>query len=247
MASSATIRLLLFDMDGVLVDVSGSYRRAIIETVYHFTGREVKPAQIQRLKDQGGYNDDWRLTHALIEEADMGVSFSRVVDEFQKRYRGDRWTGLIASETPLVEAAALDALRKGRILGIVTGRPEAEARFTIEKMGWKSYFPLLVPMEKQDRRGKPDPFPLQQALTMLAAAGVRVSPQEAAYVGDLGDDMEAARRAGMWAVGHVPPYLDPSHAGTLSERGAHAVITSMQDLGRALATLGATVEEAVEA
>lgn len=233
----APIRLLLFDMDGVLVDVSGSYRQAIVETVYHFTGREVSAAQIQRFKDKGGYNDDWRLTQALIDDAGMGVSFSRVVAEFQRRYRGDDWNGLIATETPLVDLATLDRLREGRILGIVTGRPEAEARHAIRTMGWTPYFPLLVPMEKQDGRGKPDPFPLQQALTMLSAAGVRVAPHEAAYVGDIGDDMEAARRAGMWAIGHVPPYLPSSHATTLTERGAHRVVTSLADLGPALARL----------
>ena len=37
------INALFFDMDGVLVDVSRSYRRAIEETVSHFTGREIEP------------------------------------------------------------------------------------------------------------------------------------------------------------------------------------------------------------
>ena len=33
-------RLLIFDMDGVLVDVTESYRQTIIETVKQFTGRD---------------------------------------------------------------------------------------------------------------------------------------------------------------------------------------------------------------
>lgn len=241
----ASLRLLLFDMDGVLVDVSGSYRQAIVETVYHFTGRDVTAAQIQRYKDRGGYNDDWRLAHALIDDAGMGVSFPRVVAEFQRRYRGPAWNGLIATETPLVDTATLDRLRARYLLGIVTGRPEAEARHALRTMGWTAYLPLLVPLEKQDGRGKPDPFPLQQALTMLAAAGVRVAPNETAYVGDLGDDMEAAHRAGMWAVGHVPPYLPETHAETLADRGAHCVVTSLADLDTALKALQAADPAAV--
>ncbi len=62
----AGLRLVLFDMDGVLVDVSRSYRRAIRETVRHFTGAYPEATAAQRLKDQGGFHDDWELTHALI-------------------------------------------------------------------------------------------------------------------------------------------------------------------------------------
>ena len=241
----ASIRLLLFDMDGVLVDVSSSYRRAIAETVYHFTGREVTDGQVQRLKDAGGYNDDWKVTHALVLEAGVDASFGRIVDEFQRRYRGDAWNGLITRETPLVRTETLLALKAGRIFGIVTGRPEAEARYALKANGWASLFPLLIPMEKQERRGKPDPYALQQAVAMLAACGVRVPTHEAAYVGDMGDDMLAARRAGMYAVGHVPAYLPAGHADLLAERGAHAVIRSMEDLPAALA--GLRPESVVEA
>ncbi len=239
MSHPISLRTVLFDMDGVLVDVSNSYRRAIVETAYYFTGREITGAHIQRYKDQGGYNDDWKLTHALIQEANMEVSYGRMVDEFQRRYRGDRWNGLITQEKPLVTADVLARVGKGRVLGVVTGRPEAEAKWAIEHFGWQKHLPLLVAMEHQDRRSKPDPYPLQRALAMLATVGMTVQPHEALYVGDTGDDVLAARRAGMWCIGHVPPYLDDrdAHATLLSERGAHAVIRSMADLPAALDTL----------
>jgi len=35
----ARSEVLVFDMDGVLVDVSDSYRETIIRTVAHFTGK----------------------------------------------------------------------------------------------------------------------------------------------------------------------------------------------------------------
>lgn len=239
MSIPLTFRTLLFDMDGVLVDVSKSYRKTIIDTVYYFTGREITGAQIQRYKDQGGYNDDWKLSHTLIQEASMDVSYGRMVDEFQRRYRGDNWNGLITQEKALVTKEVLDALLPGRVLGIVTGRPEAEARWAIDQFGWRKHFPLLVAMEQQDRRSKPDPYPLQRALAMLATVGMNVQPDEAVYVGDTGDDIIAARRAGMWCVGHVPPYIEEgdAHAHLLSERGAHAVIRSMDELPAALSRI----------
>jgi HAD superfamily phosphatase len=213
-------------MDGVLVDVSRSYRRAIEETVSHFTGREIEAGTIQRYKNLGGFNDDWKLTHAIVSDAGIRVSYGRVVEEFQRRYRGDNWDGFIAEEEPLVRIRTLEELsRDNRVLGIVTGRPGAEANWTLDRLGWRRYFPLVVPREKQEGREKPDPFPLLHALAILDAAGRKIEPGASTYVGDAVDDMKAARSAGMWAIGVVPPYLDKiQHAELLKSVGAHQVI-----------------------
>lgn len=221
-------KAILFDLDGVLVDVSRSYRRAIEETALHFTGRHIVPGTVQRYKDAGGFNDDWKLTQTIISDIGIRVPFSRVVEEFQRRYQGENWDGFIAEETPLIQTRTLEALGTGeRIFGLVTGRPEAEALWTLDRFGWRAFFPLVVPMEKQEGRGKPDPFPLQRALTILDAAGRRVLPEETVYIGDAVDDMVAARAAGMWAIGIVPPYDDldrDRHTALLYERGAHVVL-----------------------
>ena len=43
--------------------------------------------------------------------------------------------------------------------------------------------------------------------------------------------MAAARAAGLWAIGVVPPYVDAaSHEALLYERGAHTVIHNLKDL-----------------
>jgi HAD superfamily phosphatase len=232
MPEKPEIKAVLFDMDGVLVDVSRSYLRAVTETVFHFTGRQIQPSTIQRYKNRGGFNDDWKLTHAIILDSGMEVSLARVVDEFQKRYRGESWNGFIAEEPSLVRTPTLDRLaRDRRILGVVTGRPEAEARWTLERFGWKRYFPLLVAKEQQEERGKPDPFPLQRALALLGAAGMHVRPAEAVYIGDSVDDMVAARAAGLWAIGLVPPYLDTeAYDRLLRERGAQVVLRDAEGL-----------------
>ena len=105
---------------------------------------------IQRYKNRSGFNDDWSLTHALVVDSGMEVSLQRIINEFQRRYRGDDWNGFIQEETPLIETTTLEALRQsGYVLGIVTGRPEAEARWTLDRLGWKQIFPLLIAREKQ--------------------------------------------------------------------------------------------------
>lgn len=250
MPNSFQLKAILFDMDGVLVDVSRSYRRAIEETVAHFTGRDLLPGTVQRYKNLGGFNDDWKLTHAIVTDTSMDVPFSRIVEEFQRRYRGESWDGFIAEEPPMISAQTLERICTGdRIMGLVTGRPDAEARWTLDRLGWKRYFPLVVAKEKHEGRGKPDPFPLQHALGILDAVGRHIEPEEAAYVGDSVDDMQAARAAGMWAVGFVPPYVDlEAHTVLLRERGAHIVIHDLEALPDLLDTfaervaVGATME-----
>ncbi len=233
MLEKVELNALFFDMDGVLVDVSRSYRRAIEETVEQFTGRRILPGTIQRYKNVGGFNDDWKLTHAIVTDTSMTVPFSRVVEEFQRRYRGENWDGFIAEEPPLIQTTTLETLcSKARIMGIVTGRPDSEARWTLERFGWKKYFPLVVAKERQEGRLKPDPFPLSHALAILAAAGRRIQPEVTAYVGDTVDDMTCARKAGMWAIGFIPPYVEDKAEleRLLRERGAHVILNDIDEL-----------------
>ena len=58
-------------MDGVLAEVTESYREAIVQTVEHFTGRRIARDLIQDYKNQGGWNNDWALSQKIA--ADLGV------------------------------------------------------------------------------------------------------------------------------------------------------------------------------
>ncbi|AAG20647.1 TIGR01548 family HAD-type hydrolase [Halobacterium salinarum] len=55
---------VVLDVDGVLVDVAESYRRAIVEAVEHVYGDTIERADIQQFKDAGGFNNDWTVTDA---------------------------------------------------------------------------------------------------------------------------------------------------------------------------------------
>lgn len=69
------IKILIFDVDGVLVYVGDSYRKAITETVqYYFSDligfkldRYLMTLKdTQKFKIAGGFNDDWELTYAAV-------------------------------------------------------------------------------------------------------------------------------------------------------------------------------------
>jgi len=52
------VEAVVLDIDGVLVDVADSYRRAIVESVEHVYGDTIEKAAVQQFKDAGGFNND---------------------------------------------------------------------------------------------------------------------------------------------------------------------------------------------
>ncbi len=223
---------VLLDMDGVLVDVSGSYRRAIAETFAHFAGTPLAAGATQAKKDQGGFNNDWVLTHSLLEDAGHDVPYDDVVQQFEQRYRGTDYDGLIREETPAITTATLETLASGAKLALVTGRVEADAHWTLEHFGWAHLIPLVIGMETQGERGKPDPFAVTLALDALG-----VAPEAAAMAGDTVDDIRAARAAGVRAIGVVPPGHDVrTHASVLLGAGADVTVSRADDLPLVLST-----------
>ena len=50
---------VILDIDGVLVDVSGSYRRAIVESIERVYGTTIDSGAIQAFKNAGGFNNNW--------------------------------------------------------------------------------------------------------------------------------------------------------------------------------------------
>src|SRR5215470_6969747 len=90
--------VIVFDMDGVLAEVTESYREAIVQTVEHFTGTRVSRDLIQQYKNAGGWNNDWALSQKLAAELGVEVPYGEVVDYFNVIFIGSNGNGLINRE-----------------------------------------------------------------------------------------------------------------------------------------------------
>jgi HAD superfamily phosphatase len=192
---------LLFDMDGVLVDVSQSYRKAIQETVQFFAGKKATIQEIQGFKEQGGYNNDWDLTEAVLQKRGITVPKTEIIQKFQELYLGNGKKGLIENEKWLLPKDQLSKLHKHFLTGIVTGRPRQETFYVLQKFGVVELFDAVVVMEDYPaEKAKPDPLPITLALKKL---GVNV--ERAIYVGDSVDDIVASKRAAVTPFGCLPP------------------------------------------
>lgn len=207
---------LLLDMDGVVADVSGSYRAAIVATAASF-GVELSPADVARGKAAGDATNDWRLTRRLLAERGVERPLEEVTDRFEKLYQGAASRpGLRRHERPLLDRETLERLGARRPLAIVTGRPRADAERFLAEHGVADLFAAVVTME--DAPSKPDPAPVRLALERLGA-------HHAWMLGDTPDDVAAARGAGVLPIGVVAPGEDPaSAAAALRAAGAAAVL-----------------------
>jgi HAD superfamily phosphatase len=196
--------LLIFDMDGVLVDVAESYRETIARTVEHFTGAPVTRGQIQDLKNQGGWNDDWKLSHHMVTAAGIDVPFDHLKDHFQSLFLGNGTDGLILREQWVARPGMLEKLNQHFRFAVFTGRPRYEASLTLGRFAGGLTFDPVIAMEDVQRH-KPAPDGLLQILSVNQSS-------QAFYVGDTVDDARCARAARIPFIGIAAPanprYLD---------------------------------------
>lgn len=188
---------IVFDMDGVLVDTSNSYRLAIKSTFEHFTAKPVDFAQIQAAKNLGGLNNDWDLTAYLIKQAGFEVPKNEIIDKFQEFYFGEN--GFINNEKFLLSIEFLKNISKTYDLAIFTGRPKEEALYALRKLDAENLFLSVISMEDvPEGFHKPDPWGLNKIREISGA-------QKIFYLGDTPDDIKSAKAAGVFALGVLPP------------------------------------------
>ena len=218
------IKMIIFDVDGVLVDVRGSFHRSTIQTVRHFTGMKVSLAGIQKWKLKGGYNDDWKLTTDWVCQLGVKVKYDEVKKQFMRFYWGDGHPGNVARERWLVTSSRLRRWSRRYELSLFTGRTRQELSHTLGRSPMRNIFRQIVTMDDVVRL-KPHPDGLLRILDGR-------DPSIAVYLGDNVDDAIAARKAGVNFLGVLPRN---SHARRFQGRrllaeGALRILHKVSDL-----------------
>ncbi|MBF2007575.1 MAG: TIGR01548 family HAD-type hydrolase [Chlorogloeopsis fritschii C42_A2020_084] len=245
--------IVVFDIDGVVRDVGGSYRRALADTVEHFTAKAYRPTsvEIDQLKSEGIWNNDWEASQELIyryfetqgrSRQQLQLDYEKIVAFFQSRYRGtnpDNFTGYICDEPLLLQPSYLEQLTLAGITwGFFSGATRASATYVLQRrLGLQS--PVLIAME--DAPGKPDPTGLFATVRLLEDGLDKTST--VVYVGDTVADMYTVEKArSRWSdrtwigVGVLPPHVQETaarrdaYAQTLRQAGAAIVLNNVEQL-----------------
>jgi HAD superfamily phosphatase len=208
-------------MDGVLVDVTESYRETIAQTVERFTGTKPTRTEIQNLKNQGGFNDDWRLSHHMVLAAGAEAPFETVRDYFQSIFLG----GLMQREQWVARPGTLETLAEKFRFALFTGRPRAEAQLTLDRFAQGLVFDPIIGMEDVTNH-KPAP----DGLCSIDGA--------AYYIGDTVDDARCARAARVPFIG-IAAHSNPRYIDLVflfQEERAYAIVDDINYLSEVFAS-----------
>ena len=217
MNGNGSLKLVIFDCDGTLVD-SQHMIVAAMQEVYAAHGIALPPRET--LLSVVGLS----LPQAFEQLAD-GAPFpvAAMVERYKAAFQAMRSAAMHHLE-PLYPGAA-DAIaglaRRGDVaLGIATGKSQRGVRMVLGRHGLLDHFSTIKTAD--DAPSKPDP-----GMVLAAMHDAGVHPADTVVVGDTTYDMAMARAAGVAGIGVNWGY---HAAARLAEAGAHTVIDRFDSL-----------------
>jgi phosphoglycolate phosphatase len=213
--------VLIFDLDGTLIDSAPDVRASINRVLAEIGRRELT---LEETKDMVGWGGRVLAEMALAKTGDAGTEddIDRALEGFLATYAHHPADHSIVfpGVIPVLDAFKAAGLR----LGICTNKPTATTPPVLDAMGLAQYFDVVscgdaVPHKKPDGRH-----------VRLVVEQMGATIQTAAMIGDSESDITAAIDAGVRSVAvtfgyaHVP----------CDQLGADALIDHFQDLPQAL-------------
>lgn len=176
-------KLVVFDLDGTLVDSHRDIADATNAVIADFGGRPLELSVITSLVGEGAAV----LIRRAIGQAGLDVDLRAALERFLVHYDAR----LLATTAPypgMIET--LRSIRDGRTLAVLTNKPLQPTRRILDGLGLRDFFADVIGGDTPLGR-KPDPAGLQ---AIMANAGA--TPAETLLVGDSPIDRQTARRAG---------------------------------------------------
>ena len=249
--------LILFDIDGVIRDVTYSYRLSVKKTVKKFCDWEPSTFDIDELKNEGIWNNDWDLSLELIRRYMNKNQLSKklpnkkeIITIFEKLYFGCnpeekniKWSGFINNEKILIDRDIFDILTTNKIAwGFVSGAEKASAKFILEnRLNLKN--PPLIAMG--DAPDKPNPEGFLTLAKKLIEDDFGENCPPIAYIGDTIADVQTVINSrelfpsqNFISIAVSPPHLQiksntpkrRTYEINLKSAGADFILQSINDI-----------------
>jgi len=211
-------KILIFDVDGVLVDVRLSFWLSALETMKFLTGKRATWSELHKWKAMPGNNDDWNMVARWATALGRPTTYEEARDAFQQFYWGKNGgAGNVRKEKMVVTARQVEKWAKRFELNLFTGRTRKEFAYTFERWPAARHFSTVITMDDAPKKPRPDGL-----LKILAGR----DPAEALYVGDNVDDALSARDARVPFMAILPPgsFEYRKRAARFRELGALALL-----------------------
>jgi len=215
-----TIKAVIFDLDGTIVDFNIDFKAARAEVIRLLT-KQGLPSSLLSVNESVFVmlkKAKKRMKENGKEEQEF-VKLKEKVIELVERYESEaaRKTNLIPS---ILET--LETLKRMKMkIALFTANGEKSTNHILGRFRLRQFFDAIITRESV-LAVKPDPAHLEAALKAL-----KVRPEEAIVVGDSIRDMECARRIKVLAVGVTTGF---SSIEELTRAGADYLASSSTDI-----------------
>lgn len=193
------LKLLVFDLDGTLIDSAQDLCNSVNATLAHFGKRHLEDTQIAGFIGDGAL---MLVRRALAFEHGGAVSeefLETAYAFFLDYYRAHKLDFTYAYEGVLEALAALKDLsersQQPRTMAVLTNKPVRPAQDICAALGLSPHF-LHIYGGNSFATKKPNPEGLLALMAQTCSA-----PAETVLIGDSMVDVQTARNAGAWAIG----------------------------------------------
>lgn len=197
------IRLVVYDLDGTLVDSAGHIAHTVNRVRGEFGLRALALAEVRPCIGDGARSLVQRTLFGRLDagpapwDTVQGRSFPDVFGVFMERYLEDPVSGLHIMEGVLPCLEALQA--RGVAQAILTNKPHDVTQLVVDRLGLRRFTPHALgpgaPIRGGELPPKPDPTGLEW---LMAEAGA--TPAQTIMVGDGRQDAGVAVNAGTGAL-----------------------------------------------
>lgn len=182
--------IVIFDVDGVLIDVSRSYHYSIKDTVDFFSKKDHNIEDLLDIKLSFGINNDWDASLAGILYAlsnkdlqtfkNIFKPYSTRLEDFYRfakeydiklpdykelvEYFENKYRQHRDKESLIIPHEILAAVReKSDVMGVITGRPFLDLDYTFKLFDLYKYFDLIITEDDipQPHLRKPSSYPMK--------------------------------------------------------------------------------------
>ncbi|MEJ5172701.1 MAG: HAD hydrolase-like protein [Hydrogenothermaceae bacterium] len=182
--------ITIFDVDGVLIDVTKSYHYAIKDTVEFFSGKDAVLEELLDIKLSFGINNDWDASvsgilyiksgKSIKEFKDIFSPYSKSVEDFYRlakqlniqlpsykelvEYFEERYREHRNKEQLIIPHDILSKIRdRSSVMGVITGRPFSDLDYTFRLFDIYRYFDTIITEDDipSPNLRKPSSYPLK--------------------------------------------------------------------------------------
>nr|WP_136066751.1 phosphoglycolate phosphatase [Halomonas sp. EAR18] len=213
------IRLVVFDLDGTLIDSVPDLTRAVDSVL---AAQRLPPAGEARVRDWVGNGARKLVERALTDALGAAEASRRLEDAHRDFLAAYAEAPCVATRLYPGAREALEGLKaRGMRLALVTNKPHAFIAPILEALALDGLFDMTLGGDSLASK-KPDPAPL-----LHVAEALGVAPQAALMVGDSRHDIEAGRRAGFRTL--AVPY-GYNHGEPVADAGPDGLVESLTEL-----------------